>query len=344
MTIRLNQVSDILPIDAFWERGDIDVTEIIDGLVHKTYLVRVDDEQFILQRINTYVFKEADKVMSNIQVVTAHLEQDPAFRLQVPSLKRAIHGDLAFEAADASLWRCFHYIEGYTRETLSHVQEAFEVAHAFGEFSASLSSLPPSKLHFTIVGFHDPALRQSQFAESLKFGLVNRIQECETEISKIEAFKYIASDMAGLNIPLKVAHNDAKLSNVLFDFAGHPLSVIDLDTVMPGSPLHDFGDLVRSMASSVREDHDQTRDVFLNRSIFDALEMGFLEGACQTLTPKESQHLKLGAAYIIFEQAMRFLSDYLSGDTYYRIKTPDHNLVRARNQIALLESFIGQIG
>lgn len=339
MTIRYNQVSDTIPVDAFFEGDNVDVSEIIDGLVHQTYLVKVDTQLFILQRINTYVFKEADKVISNIQVVTAHLQQDPSFHLQVPILKHSVKGDLAFEATDGGLWRCFYYIEGHTRESLTHIREAYEVAQAFGQFSASLSSLPPDKLHYTIMGFHDPVFRQSQFSDAVHEGIPERLLECQDEIRKIEDFSYIAREMANLDIPLKVAHNDPKLSNVLFNEEGHPVSVIDLDTVMPGSPLHDFGDLVRSMAASVPEDFENTEEVFLNLSIYKAIEEGFRDGAGDTLTKQESRHLKLGAAYIIWEQAMRFLSDYLVGDIYYRIKKPGHNLIRARNQITLLQSF-----
>jgi aminoglycoside phosphotransferase (APT) family kinase protein len=221
--------------------------------------------------------------------------------------------------------------------------EAFEVARAFGQFSAALASLPAESLHFTIEGFHDPNFRETQFQEALHNGISSRIELSQPEILKIEKYQYLAKMMASLDLPLKVVHNDPKLSNVLFNKDGHPQSIIDLDTVMPGSPLHDFGDLVRSMAASVPEDHEQLTGVFLNYEIYKVLNQGFQEGATNTLTDLESQNLRSGAAYIIYEQAMRFLTDYLNGDLYYRIKSPAHNLTRARNQIALLESFLEQV-
>ncbi|MBK8506246.1 MAG: aminoglycoside phosphotransferase family protein [Saprospiraceae bacterium] len=339
MSIKLDHVKERIPIEAFWAECKIDVKEIVDGLVHKTYLVEVANERFILQRINTFVFKEADKVLSNIQKVTAHLDHSEDYRLLVPLLKPSITGHLSHVAADGSLWRCFHFIDGTTKSRLANSLEAFEVARAFGQFSAALTSLPAASLHFTIEGFHDPDLRESQFREALRNGVSERIAQCRPEIAKIEKYQYLGRMMASLELPLKVVHNDPKLSNVLFNTDGHPISIIDLDTVMPGSPLHDFGDLVRSMAASVAEDHEELSAVFLNTEIYQVLNQGFREGASKTLTDLESQHLKSGAAYIIYEQAMRFLTDYLNGDIYYRVKSSQHNLTRARNQITLLESF-----
>ena len=148
MSIRLDHVTDSIPIEAFWSECKIDVKEIVDGLVHKTYLVEVDGMRYILQRINTFVFKEADKVLSNIQKVTAHLEGSEVYQLLVPMLKTSIAGHLSHKATDGSLWRCFHYIDGTTKNTLSNSLEAFEVARAFGQFSAALTSLPASSLTF----------------------------------------------------------------------------------------------------------------------------------------------------------------------------------------------------
>jgi Ser/Thr protein kinase RdoA (MazF antagonist) len=343
MSSRSDHVTDIIPIEAFWSECEIEVKEIVDGLVHKTYLVNVDGLRYILQRINTFVFKEAEKVMANIQKVTAHLEGSKVYQLLVPMLKTSIEGQLSHKAKDGSLWRCFHYIEGTTKNTLSSSLEAFEVAKAFGQFSAALTSLPATSLYFTIEGFHDPNLREKQFHEARQHGVAERIALCRNEISKLDKYQYLGRVMANLELPLKVVHNDPKLSNVLFDQEGHPCSIIDLDTVMPGSPLYDFGDLVRSMAASVPEDHEELSSVFLNHEIYQVLNQGFREGAGKTLTDLESRHLRSGAAYIIYEQAKRFLTDYLNGDIYYRIKSSEHNLIRARNQIILLESFLQQV-
>lgn len=332
-----------LPVEAFGLSTGVTVREIVDGLVHRTYLVKDEGISYILQKVNTYVFKEADKVLANIQKVTAHLENEPTFTLQVPKLKQTREGMLSFTSTRGDLWRCFVYIEGSTLDHLDCLEGAKEVARAFGQFSAALSSLSPDSLHYTIQGFHNPVERKAQFDRALREGKPDRISACREQIEFIEAHHYLADKINSLDLPVKISHNDPKLSNVLFDADENPCAIIDLDTVMPGSPLHDFGDLVRSMAASVPEDHRETYDVFINRDVYHALEKGFREGTGETLNHGESEHLSLGPAYIIYEQAMRFLADFLMGDIYYRIQFPDHNLVRAENQMALLKSFIQKI-
>ncbi|MCB0689770.1 MAG: aminoglycoside phosphotransferase family protein [Saprospiraceae bacterium] len=337
---RITANVDSIPIRAFWLDEVDEIKEIVNGLVHRTYLVTVSGKRYILQRVNTYVFKEADKVNDNIQQVSSYVSNDPSFTLKVPKLKKTVDRRLSYQGDEGDYWRCFYFIEGVTRTSLSDNKEAFEVAKAFGQFSAALASLPPESLHFTIQGFHDPDERQIQFQRALAEGNSNRIAICQESINSILDQSWIATKIKNLNLPLKVAHNDPKLSNVLFDQKGGICAVIDLDTVMPGSPLHDFGDLVRSMAASVPEDHADLPAVRIDRKIYTALKEGFLEGAGHTLTESEKLHLNLGAAYIIYEQGLRFLADYIQGDIYYRIDYDDHNLIRAKNQIALLHSFL----
>ena len=336
----INQV----PLHAFWEDQVTEVTEITAGLVHATFLVRVAEKRYILQRVNTNVFKKADQVLENIKLVTQHLSSDSDYRLQVPKIVTTLSGQDAFITGTNDHWRCLSYIEGSTTKTsLSSTNEAFQVSQAFGSFAASLSTLEPQRLHCTIDGFHDAKGRLAQFETAITRGDPNRIAKVKTEILFLQKHYHIADQIIGLQLPTKIAHNDPKITNVLFDLSGQPLSIIDLDTVMPGSPLHDFGDLVRSMAASLVEDDDNFDRISIDRPIYDAIENGFRAGAGPTLSTIESDHLFLGAAYIIFEQAVRFLADYLQGDVYYRITHPEHNLVRARNQIALLQSFMESV-
>lgn len=332
-----------LPIEAFGMSNDVKIKEIVDGLVHRTYLVTDDRIKYILQRVNTYVFKQADQVISNIQKVTAHLQNDRSFTLQVPQLKQSMDGKLSHTGPEGDLWRCFIYIDGSTLDHLDHLEGAKEVASAFGQFSAALSSLSPDSLYYTIRGFHNPKDRLDQFNFALQNGKSDRISVSREQIDFIKEHKYIADKINNLRLPLKITHNDPKLSNVLFNGNQKPCAIIDLDTVMPGTPLNDFGDLVRSMSASVPEDHAKISEVFIKKDIYQALEEGFREGTGETLNIQESENLSLGPAYIIYEQAMRFLTDYLLGDIYYRIQFPEHNLIRAKNQIALLQSFIARI-
>lgn len=329
-----------LPFKAFWAEEISNCREIVNGLVHETYMVRVGEVRYILQKVNTYVFKEADKILSNIQTVNLHLNQDDSFTLQVPQLKTTVTGDHSHISASGDLWRCFFYIDGDTRTMISNQEEAFGVAKAFGQFSAALSTLQPDSLYYTIVGFHDAKHRLDQFDLAVKVGEPARIDQCSEEIRFIEQHSFIAHKIQHLNLPVKVAHNDPKLSNVLFDQYDRICAVIDLDTIMPGSPLHDFGDLVRSMAASMPEDHERESEIHIQWNIYENLKKGFLEGAGDSLSSEESRNLGLGAAYIIYEQALRFLADYLVGDIYYKTHHDIHNLVRAKNQIQLLRSFL----
>jgi aminoglycoside phosphotransferase (APT) family kinase protein len=331
----------LFPLKAYWDEVPTRIHEITEGLVHSTYCVQVRESSYILQRVNTHVFKESLQVLSNIEKVTAHLLADKTFLYKVPTLVKTIIGDTSVFTDDGNHWRCFTFIEGsHTKQQMTSAEEAFQVGKAFGSFSASLSSLDPKSLYETIYGFHDPTHRLAQFEAALSNGGKMRIKEARIEIQKVKAHAYIAAEISAINLPVKVAHNDAKLSNLLFDGDGRPLSIIDLDTAMPGSPLIDFGDLVRSLASTLPEDSPAISEVAISWPMYHALEKGFSAGTGSSLTSLERNHLKLGPSYIIFEQALRFLTDFLQGDTYYRISYPTHNFIRARNQIALLESYL----
>ena len=330
---------ETIPWKVYWDTEPTNVLEITDGLVHGTFKVEVDGAYFILQRVNTNVFKEAEKVLENIILVNAHLMKDPSFQLEVPALVPTLVGDYFFLSNEGTHWRCFTFVIGSTTKTqIADPADAYAVAKAFGQFSASLSNLDPNSLHFTIEGFHDPKSRIRQFQDALEHGLPNRIAECKSLIEIVQSNFKIAEDINALALPLRVAHNDPKLTNVLFSAIGEPLSIIDLDTVMPGSPLHDFGDMVRSMAATLPEDDADLSNVKIEGDIYDQLEKGFVDGAGETFLPIEIENLSQGAAYIIYEQAMRFLTDYLNGDVYYRIDHKDHNRIRALNQLKLLQS------
>lgn len=331
----------LLALNAYWDELPTRVNEITEGLVHSTYRVQFEESSYILQRVNTHVFKESLQVLSNIEKVTAHLLADKTFLYQVPRLVKTIKGDASLCTEDGDHWRCFTFIEGsQTKQQVASTEEAFQVGGAFGAFSAALSTLDPTSLYETIYGFHDPTHRLAQFEAALISGDNIRIKEAGVAVQKVKDHAHIVVEILALDLPVKVAHNDAKLSNLLFDQDGNPLSIIDLDTVMPGSPLHDFGDLVRSLASTLPEDSPTINEVAISWPMFHSLEKGFLKGTGTSLTDLERDHLKLGPSYIIFEQALRFLTDFLQGDTYYRISYPTHNFIRAQNQIALLESYL----
>jgi aminoglycoside phosphotransferase (APT) family kinase protein len=235
------------------------------------------------------------------------------------------------------------WIEG-TRpiERAATEAEARATARAFGRFLAQLLDLPGPPLHETIAAFHDTPARLAAFERAVAADRVGRAASCRAEIDALLERRAVASALAVPaargEIPVRPTHNDAKIANVLFDRAtGDALCVVDLDTVMPGLSLHDFGDLARSGISDSAEDERDLSRVVVRVPFFEALARGFVEGAGEALSPAERSLLATGAEVIVYEQAIRFLGDHLDGDRYYRTTRPGHNLDRARNQIRLLE-------
>ena len=324
------------------------------GLINHSWLARFDapdgPRRYLLQQINRHVFHHPEEVMENMARVTRHVAVHLA-RAGVADAERRVlslvetrdgrphHRDEAGET-----WRLVPWLEG-TRSTerASTEAEARETARAFGRFLAQLQDLPGPPLHETIVAFHDTPARLSAFERAVAVDRVARAASCRAEIDALLDRRALASALAlpaaRGEIPVRPTHNDAKIANVLFDErTGEALCVVDLDTVMPGLSLHDFGDLARSGVSDSDEDERELSRVAVRVPVFEALAHGFVEGAGKALSPAERSLLVTGAEVIVYEQAVRFLGDYLDGDRYYRTTRPSHNVDRARSQVRLLES------
>ena len=345
---------DILPLlPHFRFEGDFDsYSEIGAGNINATYhlVYRLPDghkREYLLQRINTYVFKDPVGVMRNIDLVTRHVEQayqakgiDPARRVLrvIPTLE----GGLFHRTETDDYWRAYNFITGAT--ACDHIESpaAFrEAARGFGEFQRLLTDFPAAELSETIPGFHHTARRFETFEASVQADRAGRVKDLAEEIAFLRARKdmmcEIVSALEAGRLPMRVTHNDTKINNVMIDDeTGRAICVIDLDTVMPGSALYDFGDAIRSGAATVIEDDPDFDKVSVDLTLFEAFTEGFLSEVRDILTPEEIDMLALSAKVITCEQAMRFLTDYIDGDLYYKIRTPDHNLIRARNQIALV--------
>jgi len=324
------------------------------GLINHSWLARFDapdgPRRYLLQQINRHVFPHPDEVMENMARVTRHValhlarEHVPDAERRVLSLVetrdgRPLHRDEAGET-----WRLVPWIDG-TRsiERAATEAEAHETARAFGRFLAQLQDLPGPPLHETIVAFHDTPARLVAFERAVAADRVARAASCRPEIEALLGRRALASALAlpaaRGEIHVRPTHNDAKIANVLFDErTGEALCVVDLDTVMPGLSLHDFGDLARSGVSDSDEDERELSRVAVRVPVFDALARGFVEGAGSALAAAERSLLATGAEVIVYEQAIRFLGDYLDGDRYYRTARSSHNLDRARSQLRLLES------
>ncbi|NND07661.1 MAG: phosphotransferase [Saprospiraceae bacterium] len=331
-------------VRAFFGETEYSTEFLNTGHVHQTCLVSVKNGAFILQAINVNVFKNPVKTVENIEMVNNHLKNDDHYLLKVPSLRRDQNGALVYRSTNGDFWRCMEYVDSSkTIEMARDSEQAYTVASSFGAFSASLSSLDASRLFITIPKFHDPLFRWMQFEEAVESSSRSFTRSIDTTIDRLRSYKDIFGAMQQTHFPIKTVHNDPKITNVLFDLNDRPISIIDLDTVMPGISLHDFGDMVRSMASSATEDHPNISEVFFNKTMYDAIRDGFMKKAGSTLSSIEIDHLSLGAKYMVMEQAVRFFSDYLNGNTYYKVHNDEHNLIRAQNQLALLDSMIKEL-
>jgi hypothetical protein len=316
-----------------------------------TYVTR----RFLLQRINTVVFKHPEQVMQNIQLVLETLHTairsaggDPL--RESLTLVNATDGKSFWKKIDDNTWwRCYHFIElartyDFIAATDEGMRIAYQAAYAFGMFQKHLIALPGTKLFETIENFHHTPSRIEQLKLAIKTNVNNRLSECPEELA-FAARRYAEGGTlvrllsSGL-LPGRVCLNDTKINNVLFDFSGAYETarvVIDLDTVMPGTPAYDFGDLVRTAACPAAEDEQDLSKVTLSLELFEQLVKGFAQAIGSVLTKAEKENLLWGGKIITYNMGIRFLADYLRGDTYYRISYPDQNLVRCKTQFKLVE-------
>jgi Ser/Thr protein kinase RdoA (MazF antagonist) len=282
--------------------------------------------------------------MENIQRVTshlaAHLSADPDRDRRVLTLIPAQDGRPWRQDAEGSYWRVYRFIErARTYDAVESPKQAFQAAKAFGQFQKMLVDLPAPHLHSTIPDFHHTPKRFKAFERALAADTAGRAVLAKPEIEFALAHHSMVSLLLDARLPDRVTHNDTKFNNVMFDDeTGEGICVVDLDTVMPGLALYDFGDMVRTATSPADEDEPDLSKVTMQLPMFEALARGYLSSAGSFLTKAERQHLAFAGKLITFEQGIRFLTDYLSGDTYYKVHREGHNLDRCRTQFKLVES------
>lgn len=310
------------------------------GHINDTYRLTFEfggaHTRYILQRLNTAVFRNPAAVMENIQRVTTHLA---AKNFRALTLVPARNGKSFYCDADGNWWRVFPFIER-TRavDVIESPAQAFAAAQAFGQFQKQLADLPAPRLHDTIPDFHHTPKRFVALEKVIAVDACNRAASAKPEIEFALQNKAISRVLLDANLPERVTHNDTKLNNVLLDIAtGEGVCVIDLDTVMPGLALHDFGDMVRSMTNPATEGERNLPKVEMQFPLFAALLRGYL-AAADFLTPTEKNLLPLAGQVITFELGLRFLTDFLSGDTYFKVSRAEENLDRCRAQFKLFES------
>ncbi len=320
------------------------------GHIHETYRVGISAGShpgFILQRVNQRIFPDVPRLMENIMLVTGHLRNrltavpgsDPD--REVLTVLPARDGRPWHRDAAGDFWRCFRFIEHLDLgERPQTPGQAFEAGRVFGRFIDLLSDLPPVSLHEIIPRFHDVEFRLEQFQAARQADPLGRSRETRAEIdfvlARAEEMKRLRVAGRQGRIRLRVTHNDTKFNNVLFDRAQRGLCPIDLDTVMPGYLASDFGDAVRSAASSAMEDEGDPAGIRIDLVVFRELARGFLFSLGAGIEEGEIGLLAFGAKLLTFLVGLRFLTDHLAGDVYFKIAGPGHNLQRARAQFALL--------
>jgi thiamine kinase-like enzyme len=335
-------------------QGDfVDGHEIQSGHINTTYMATYESpdgsrNRYILQRINQNVFKQPLAVMRNVECVTRHINWK-VLRVkkdlggQTLNLYPGRGGRFWVEGPKGGIWRCYNYIEGcQTYDVVENTRQAYQAARAFGSFQDLVSDLPPEELEETIPDFHNTPRRYERLMEVAALDPCGRLESVRAEFDFIVQRKDITGTLLKLHeegkIPTRVTHNDTKINNVMIDSeTDEAVCVIDLDTVMPGLSLYDFGDLLRTATSPAEEDEIDLSKVQMRMPMYEALVEGYLDSAGDFINDIEVDHLAFSGKLITLEVAIRFLTDYLEGDIYFKTHREQHNLDRCRTQLTLIQ-------
>ena len=320
-----------------------DCREINSGHVNSTYLVTTSTgARYILQRVNTYAFPKADIIMNNVSAISRYLAERGGDAPAMISYIDTTDGERYYRDGEGGVWRAYRFVENSVcLDKADSAEDFYESAKAFGHFQNSLIGFPVQLLGESIENFHNTPERFRQLEDAVREDAAGRLSSVGEELSFARARKEIACVLQRMRddgaLPTRVTHNDTKINNVLFDAdTRKAICVIDLDTVMPGLAVYDFGDAIRYGASTAAEDEKDLSKVALDLELFRAFTRGFLE-ACPQLTAAEIEAMPLGVYTMTLECGIRFLADYIKGDKYFSIDYPEHNLDRAHTQLRLVE-------
>ena len=353
---RIARIGDQFAISGEFLYGE----ELCNGHINTTYRAcyRTEDgteDRYILQRINDYVFKDPVMVMKNVEKVTRHIRWKTIRHRKntagqpltlYPARGGRNYIDLPEEGG---MWRCYNNIEGtHTYDVVENTRQAYQAGYAFGSFQELISDMNPEDLKESIPDFHNTPRRFEALQRSAEADVAGRVCNCEAELAMFKAWAPQYSRLTDLQaaglLPTRITHNDTKINNVMLDEeTDEAVCVIDLDTVMPGLSLYDFGDMVRTATCTAEEDEEDLSKVVMQLPFFESLAEGYLDAANEFLTDGEVEQLAFAGWLITAEIGMRFLTDYLDGDKYFRTEKPEHNLIRARNQLALARSIESNI-
>lgn len=317
-----------------------------NGLINDTYLVVTagENDDYVLQRINNSIFQDVDLLLHNVEAVTSHIRKKLIEAGEDDISRKVLHfvetgeGKTYYMDGAGRYWRVSVFIPRAKTFEAVTPEYSYYAGKAFGNFEAMLVDLPET-LGETIPDFHNMELRMRQLRDAVAQDAKGRLSEVRDIVDELEshAHEMCKAERMGREgkLPKRVCHCDTKVNNMMFDEEGRVLCVIDLDTVMPSFVFSDYGDFLRTGANFVAEDDPEIGKVGFREDIFESFTKGYLESAKSFLTPVETENLPYAVALFPYMQCVRFLTDYINGDTYYKIKYPEHNLVRTRNQLAL---------
>ena len=344
-------------VERFAIEGEIkEIAPLGNGLINDTYKVTTGDgtPDYVLQRINNAIFTDVELLQNNIEAATRHIRRKLEAAGETDIDRKVLRfiplkdSPKTYVEVDGKFWRTSVFIVGAkTYETVNPKFSEY-AGEAFGHFEAMLADIPDT-LGETIPDFHNMELRARQLREAVSADKAGRMADPEVKALVEKIFKY-EEEMTKAErlhregkLPKRICHCDTKVNNMMFDKEGNVLCVIDLDTVMPSFVFSDFGDFLRTAANFVAEDDPDTSKVGFNMEIFKAFSKGYIESAKVFLTPLERENLPYAACLFPYMQCVRFFADYIGGDTYYKIKYPEHNMDRTRNQWALFESALAHV-
>ena len=340
----MDELMQQVMIDFGFRPGNCTVRSFGSGLIHRTWLLKAGENDYILQQVNDQVFRQPEDVAHNIRVTGNYLAHEPPDAI-FPLPLRTLEGK-EYSRAGGLWFRVSPFIVGtHTVGICTSPSQAFEAAQQFGSFTANLNGLRMDMLRHTIPGFHDLSFRYRQFEEALQQGNPERMEEAREGIAYLIAHRDIAESFERKrkdpDFVQRVTHHDTKISNVLLDAHEKGVCVIDLDTVMPGYFFSDLGDMMRTYLSPVSEEEKDFSKVVVREDYFESIVEGYLRPMRKWMTDAEQSSIFYAGEFMIYMQALRFLTDHLNNDRYYGAAYPGHNFVRGMNQVSLLDRYLG---
>lgn len=330
-------------MDAFNVSDNSKVIPIKQGLINQTYRCTDENNDLLLQQVNTNVFKNPLALQENYNTIYEHLQQKKNV-FQIPKLIKRINNELLYRHDDGNYWRAFSYIaNSFTFEKITNEQSAFEAAQCYARFSAQLADLSFTLIQYTIPHFHDLSFRFRQFEEALAGAELSVKKGVANEIEKIFHHRYIPEFYHFITSQPQrfrkyIMHHDCKISNILFDATNNKIVCpVDLDTTMPGYFFSDLGDMIRSMGNNLPEDSTRLEEMQLNSEIIQAIFEGYSNEISPHFTPDENTWLPFSGHILTYMQALRFLTDHLNKNIYYQVNYPLHNADRTKNQLQFLQ-------